>query len=215
MYQRKPEALPLEIASVRNPLVADLRFLHVVQQEPGRRRNRPPSELAAKHLWDRLEAGPLAQADLLEAARLLGGKPCLRPGRMFTSKFESGHYKEFVPLEQVRPRLDLLLRRINRGEPKLHPLLHAVGIFFETTLIHPLSDGNGRLARLLFQVDLHRTIGLKAPILPLGPACASNRSALVAACLAWEFDRDAKPMVDFIVCAIERMIALYLKGADR
>lgn len=215
LYQRKPMVLPLEIASVRNPLVANLRFLHVVGQEVGRRSHRPPSELAARHLWERLAAGPLLRTDLLEAARLLGGAPRLRPGRMFTSKFESGHYKEFAPRDRVEPRLDLLLRRINDSEPRLHPLLHAIGIFFETTLIHPLSDGNGRLARLLFQVDLHRTIGLRAPILPLGPACAANRPALVAACLAWEFDRNAQPMVDFITCAVESLVALYRRSSRR
>ena len=132
---------------------------------------------------------------------------------MFTSRFESGHYKEFVPPDQVEPRLRRLLRRINSSEPKVHPLLHAVGIFFETTLIHPLPDGNGRLARLLFQLDLHRTIGLRAPILPLGPACAANRPAFVAAFLAWEFDRNAQPMVDFITAAIEQLLTLYRRNA--
>lgn len=215
LYQRKPKVLPLELASIRNPLVANLRYLHVVGEEHGRRRHRPQSELAAKHLWEVSAAGPLVQTDLLEAARLLGGQPRLRPGRMFTSRFESGHFKEFVARDQVEPRLDRLLRRINKGEPRIHPLLHAIGIFFETTLIHPLSDGNGRLARLLFQVDLHRTIGLRAPILPLGPACAANRPALVAACLAWEFDRDAQPLVDFVTCAVESLVALYRGNAER
>jgi len=75
-------------------------------------------------------------------------------------------------------------------------LLHAIGIYFDTLLIHPLPDGNGRLARLLFQAALRQTIGLSAPVFPLGPACAANRPALIAAYLAWEFDRNAQPLVD-------------------
>lgn len=203
--------LSIEVATIRSPLVANLRYLHVAEQEPGRHRRRPPSELAAQHLWKRLAAGPLTQADLLEASRLLGGEARLRSGAMHTKPFASGHYKVFVPRDQVEPRLDRLLQRINTGTPQLHPLLHAVGIFFETTLIHPLPDGNGRLARLLFQMALRRTIGLKAPILPLGPACAANRVALTAAFLAWEFDRDAQPLVDFVTAALDQLVTLYTR----
>jgi Fic/DOC family len=209
LLARKLGALPLDVASIRSPLVANLRYLHIAEREHERRLGRPPSELAAQHLWEQRAAGPLTQADLLEAARLLGGEARLRIGGMETSRFESGHYLAFVAREQVEPRLDRLLRRINRGEPRLHPLLHAVGIYFEATLIHPLSDGNGRLARLLFQLALRQTIGLKAPILPLGPACAANRALLTAAYLAWEFDRNAQPLVDLVAGALRQLVELY------
>jgi Fic family protein len=98
---------------------------------------------------------------------------------------------------------------LNEPTPQLHPLLHAIAVYYETLLIHPLRDGNGRLARLLFQLSLRQTIGLKAPIFPLGPACAANRPALLAAYLAWEFDRNAQPLVNFILAALSSLIRLY------
>jgi Fic family protein len=132
---------------------------------------------------------------------------------MTTTPFPSGHYLEFVASEQVRSRFDRLLRRLNETEPKLQPLLHAIGIYYETLLIHPLRDGNGRLARLLFQVSLRQTIGLRAPILPLGPASVASRPALIGAYLAWEFDRNAQPLVDFVTAAVEQLVSLYVRTA--
>ncbi|HEY0116788.1 MAG TPA: Fic family protein [Allosphingosinicella sp.] len=134
---------------------------------------------------------------------------------MATSAFPSGHYLEFVSAEQVRPRFDRLVRRLNVTSPDIHPLLHAIAVYYETLLIHPLRDGNGRLARLLFQLSLRQTIGLRAPILPLGPASAASRPVLIAAYLAWEFDRDAQPLVDFVVAALAALAALYAKGGKR
>jgi Fic family protein len=116
---------------------------------------------------------------------------------------------EFVAPDQVKPRFDRLLHRLNETEPRLHPLLHAIAVYYETLLIHPLRDGNGRLARLLFQLSLRQTTGLRAPVLPLGPACAANRPALVGAYLAWEFDRNAQPLVDFILAAVKSLVDLY------
>jgi len=96
----------------------------------------------------------------------------------------------------TRSLLDCHSRLASSSRPSGEPLLHAIGIYFDTLLIHPLPDGNGRLARLLFQAALRQTIGLSAPVFPLGPACAANRPALIAAYLAWEFDRNAQPLVD-------------------
>lgn len=50
-------------------MVRDVRYLsHSARQEQKLQR-RPPSELAAKILWDRAEGGPLGEVDLLPATR--------------------------------------------------------------------------------------------------------------------------------------------------
>lgn len=203
----------MSVAEVKSPLIRDVRYSSHTADQANKLRRRPPSELAAKILWERAVAGPLTEADLLAAAETAGGAASLRTGRMATDPFPSGHYREFVAPEQVRARFDRLLRRLNESEPKLHPLLHAIAIYYETLLIHPLNDGNGRLARLLFQVSLRQTIGLRAPILPLGPASVYSRPALMGAYLAWEFDRNAQPLVDFVTAAVEQLVALYVRSS--
>lgn len=202
-------ALPVPIATVASPLVRDVRFLSNPAYEKDKLLRRPASERAAQALWESAAAGPLEVADLLNASGLTGGRDQFRSGRIATSAFPSGHYREFIAPEQVPPRVDRLLRRLNETDPQLHPLLHAIAIYYDTLLIHPLRDGNGRLARLLFQLSLRQTIGLRAPIFPLGPACAANRAALVGAYLAWEFDRNAQPLVEFILAAVQALIGLY------
>ncbi len=204
-------ALEVSVPEVKSPLVRDVRYLSHTADQVRKLQRRPPSELAAKILWERAVAGPLTEADLLAAAETAGGAAGLRTGRMMTTPFPSGHYREFVAPDQVRARFDRLLRRLNETEPKLHPLLHAIAIYYETLLIHPLRDGNGRLARLLFQVSLRQTIGLRAPILPLGPASVHSRPALMGAYLAWEFDRNAQPLVDFVFAAVAQLVDLYVR----
>jgi hypothetical protein len=203
------------VAAVKSPLVKDIRFVSDPAQEQRTLLRRPPSEAAARTLWERAACGTLEMADLLNASALAGGGNHLRPGKISTSAFPSGHCLEFVAPEQLRPRFDRLLRRLNVTEPQFHPLLHAIAIYYETLLIHPLRDGNGRLARLLFQLSLRQTIGLKAPIFPLGPACAANRPALIAAYLAWEFDRDAQPLVDFLIAALTALLDLYQRTGTK
>jgi hypothetical protein len=176
---------------------------------------RPPSELAARLFWDRLTQDALQPADLLRAASLLGVQAQFRSGPMRTTRFASGHVLEYLSADKVPKRLERLLRNVGETAPRLHPLLHATGVYFDTLLIHPLPDGNGRLARLLFQASLRQTMGLKAPIFPLGPACAANRPALISAYLAWEFDRNAQPLVDFVLAALAALAELYERTSAR
>lgn len=184
----------------------------ILYREGGGRQHlrlRPPSEVAARLLWDRLAVGPLSPADLLQAAAAAGGTARFRTGRALTTAFASGHRLEYLNSEHISRRVASMLAKLNDPTTGRHPILHAIDIYFDTLRIHPLPDGNGRLARILFQAALRQTIGLRAPILPLGPACAANRGALMAAYLAWDFDRNAQPLVDFIVAALSALIDLY------
>jgi len=199
--------LSLAPATIRSEIGARIGYL-----EGGSRSYllaRPAPELAARIVWDRLAANSLGPDELLQAAMVLGGEAHFRSGRAFTSTFATGERLEFLKPEQIDGRLASLLERLNRPRAGSHPFTHAVGIYFDMLLIHPLPDGNGRLARLLFQGALRQTIGLRAPILPLGPACARNRPALISGYLAWQFDRDAQPLADFIMSAVSSLATLY------
>jgi Fic/DOC family len=163
---------------------------------------RPPSELAAWRLWELLGSGRLDSAALLDLARLLGGAAQLRQGAKATTASASGHIFRFAPPATVPARLKALLDRMGERRPELPPLLHAVGVYLETLLIHPLPDGNGRLARLLFLGALHQTAGLEAPICPLGPSIALHRAHVLQCYLAWETEKNPLPLIDFVVKAL-------------
>lgn len=62
----------------------------------------------------------------------------------------------------------------------IHPIVRVAMAHMELVRIHPFSDGNGRLARLLLQAPLHEN-GL--PALPLEAAFTWNRAAYIA-CVA-------------------------------
>lgn len=170
---------------------------------------RPASEIAARLLWERLDKGPVRPADLLIAATACGASPGFRSARARTTPFASGHQLEFLAPDRIAPRLERMLVHLNHPPRSTQPLLHAAEILFDTLLIHPLPDGNGRLSRLLFQLALRQTIGLRAPVFPLGPAFALNRSALIGAYLAWEFDHNAQPLFNFIAAALTTLVELY------
>jgi hypothetical protein len=213
LLRRRVGALSLPIPQVHDPRGAAIVFLdggsgpHLSQ--------RPPSELAGRRVWERLAEGPLDVRDLLASAEALGAHSRLRSNEMRTTPFASGHMLEYAGANHVPGRLARLLRQLNSPAATADPLLHAIGIYFETLLIHPLPDGNGRLARLLFQAALRQTLGLRAPVFPLGPACARNRPLLIASYLKWELDRDAQPLVDFIAAALSSLLRLYARGREK
>jgi hypothetical protein len=171
---------------------------------------RPASELAAYRLWSVLDQGQFTATQMGNISRLAGGASQLRETRAGTTPFPSHHRLEFLEPELVVDQVLGLLNRVSDPNPSLHPILHAVGIYFETLVIHPVVDGNGRLARLLFQGSLHRTLGLKAPIYPLGPALALHREYIVTAYLAWYFDENPKPVIDFAVATLQAMNKIIL-----
>lgn len=196
---RLPRLAPGRIA-LRHPAAAGFRFAD--HEDNAHLLARPPSELAAWRLWRLLDAGPLDAPALPGLARLLGGDAGpVGEGGMVTDRSASGHRFLFAPRAEVPARLERLLARVDAPAPALPPLLHAAGIYLETLLVHPWRDGNGRLARLLFQASLRRTIGLAAPLLPLGPAKALHRGHHLRALLAWELDRDPRPLLDFLLDA--------------
>ena len=64
----------------------------------------------------------------------------------------------FVPPApvEVYPLLREFFRWYDRSKPRLQPVELAVLVHLKFVTVHPFSDGNGRLARLLMNFVLHR-----------------------------------------------------------
>jgi hypothetical protein len=199
LVRRLPVLHPKPIL-LRNPVAAAFRYEE--RDTDDHLLVRPPSELAAWRLWKGLAGGRIDEAELCDLAKLLGGEARIGGHSMVTDRSVSGHRFHFTPASEVPARLARLLARLHETEPALPPLLHAVGVYLETLLVHPLPDANGRLARLLFLGSLHRTMGIEAPLYPLGPAIALNREHVLRAYLAWHLDRDPRVLTDFLLDAV-------------
>ena len=89
--------------------------------------------------------------------------------RVFKSHFEasSGIY--------VKTDMDLLLKWYNENKKKLHPFVLATIFHHKFEKVHPFSDGNGRVGRLMITLYLVEKGILKKPILYLSDFFEKNR----------------------------------------
>lgn len=166
-----------------------------------------PGELAAYRLWNLLRLSSLNMTGLLAVARLLAPLNGFRETRQTTTRFFSGHRIEYVRPPGLSERISYLIRRLNAGDPS-DPFRHAAMVYFETLVIHPFRDGNGRLARLLFQGALFKSLGLRAPVLPLRPVMLRNRPHLLRCYLSWYFDHSPVALTEFLAAACDSTMSV-------
>jgi Fic family protein len=111
---------------------------------------------------------PAAEADLMEAHRLLMGGLIDSPGKYRSSFVGVMRGKEIIHLAPPANRVPLHMRRLLGwlASTSLHPLISSSVFHFELALIHPFEDGNGRLARLWQSLALSkwRPILARAPV---------------------------------------------------
>ncbi len=101
--------------------------------------------------------------DLLLArhATLMGGRPDKLPGR-FKERANRAGATEFVAPELVT---GTLRASFQTGTPVTSPFARAVYMMFLTAEVHPFTDGNGRLARIMMNAELE-TAGEVPIIIP-------------------------------------------------
>lgn len=168
--------------------------------------NRPNSEVAFLYLIDHhaIKEDQLVKV-ICKLAQLLGGDGRLRVDLGYTTNFISGHRVEFVKPESIVERLYKTLFNLNNC-CDFTPFERAVACYLDILTIHPLVDGNGRLARCLFMYSLYRDGILTAPILPIGPAIALERPAVLSACLQWQLNSNAEPLLEKIMDIVKTTI---------
>ena len=136
---------------------------------------RQAPELAAYHLWGFIKNRTINIENLKHTSRLLGAPGVVRTSESYTTRFPSGHITRFVGPHSLNTRVSCLLKVINSTAGFNSPLQRAMYIYSETLICHPLTDGNGRLARLLFQIPFVQEYGLTGPVIPLGVTYATTR----------------------------------------
>lgn len=154
-------------------LLKDFGIMYQPRELPRPLSRYPPSELAAYYLFRSCEN--LSLTSLCKANALLGGPGFIRTHEHQSSKFPSSHRSIFLPAKKVGPEIEYLVSKIN-GKADLNPFEFAAAAMIHTLMIHPFSNGNGRLANLLFQYCLFKRGIIDYPLIPLNPFMEANRS---------------------------------------
>jgi Fic family protein len=84
------------------------------------------------------------------------------------SSFADARYVPPPPGDQLRAGMEDLLGWL-AGPPKLPTVIHAAMTHYQFEALHPYSDGNGRLGRLLVIVQLLRGALIREPLLVVSP----------------------------------------------
>lgn len=138
---------------------------HVLQ----RLLSRPAAEAVLLHAWPRLTRPGFDLESMQKIASGLAAKPlAIAKGRMRTTAGHNGEFTVYAPPEQRNELPGLLIEA--RAAATDHPLASALVVFALTILAHPLTDGNGRLARALVHGTLAQGGLVRSPVLPLAPA---------------------------------------------
>ncbi|PXV56886.1 Fic/DOC family protein [Dyella jiangningensis] len=117
--------------------------------------------------------------DYLEelSTRVLNGPSSMRNHPIYTAADRHGRFVEYPAASSIRDQLGLLLDVL--ANPATDALFRATVAYVTIVNVHPFSDGNGRVARHLFNAVL-RDDGLKlGAYVPIKELIAISRSGLI------------------------------------
>jgi Fic family protein len=110
--------------------------------------------------------------------------------------FDDARFVPPPPGDQLRSGVEDLLRWIEEP-PDLPTVVQASMAHYQFETLHPYSDGNGRLGRLLVIVQLLRGALIREPLLVVSPWFEQRRSAYQEALLNLSLDGDWDPWIAF------------------
>lgn len=166
---------PSAIADLDRRLAQDLKIAAFAKgfkkSSQSRFAERPASEPTLLRLWPAMK-GNTRYEDIDELLTGLLGQPAVRrQHRSRTRLARDGTRSIFPPEAEARGWLS----RIDAAESgATNALAQACFAYAQTVLSHPYTDGNGRLARAMYQRSLGRSGLLSGPLLPLGPLVYAN-----------------------------------------
>lgn len=142
-----------------------------------------------------------------------------RPGPIFVRNEQSGQRVYEGPDAQlVNALLEELVNQLNEPPAGTHPLLLAAMSHLNLVMVHPFSDGNGRMARALQTLVLARSGVLSPQFCSIEEYLGKNRQpyydvlAKVGAG-RWQPERDARPWVRFCLTAHFRQATTLMRRA--
>lgn len=139
--------------------------------------SRPASEPVLWRNWTDLIDAPLDFNLADTVVRDLTGAPATRRrSRGFSAKDQSGR-RSLYPEPETAMAWPERMRAI--GEAAASPFVAACAAYAEIAISHPYADGNGRLARAVFQAKLGKHGVLSGPHLPLGPLIYANHRMVI------------------------------------
>lgn len=139
---------------------------------------RPPVEPVAHFYQSHRELLHQDQKTIEDiASRLYGAPRTYRTKSVASRRDRRGIKTVYTPVESMASQLET---RANRDVGVIGTRLGwAIHRLVDFMSIHPLEDGNGRVARCLFLLDLAEQLGLATPCIPLAPIYYLNADAMV------------------------------------
>ena len=142
-----------------------------------------------------------------------------RPGAVWVRDGVGSVVYEAPDRDAVEPLIDELITSVNdRSDPAL---IAAAMAHLNLALIHPFSDGNGRMARCLQSFVLGWAFGRLSPVFSsieeyLGRNTAAYYAALTeTAAGSWSPERSARPWIVFCLTAHHRQASALRRRIDR
>jgi Fic family protein len=140
-----------------------------------------------------------------------------RPGAIFVRNDERGEIVYEGPdVDLVPPLMTELIHWLRKGDPKAPAIVRAAMAHLNLVMIHPYSDGNGRMARCLQTLVLARE-GILAPqFCSIEEYLGRNTRAYYDVLGqvgggSWHPDRDARPWLRFVLTAHYRQAETLLR----
>lgn len=171
--------------------------------------NRVPCELGAHYMWNQTTTTYDIDIFLRLNAILTNSENIqLRTSDIFTTKDRNGIRLKYIEYTAMRIIFDKFTKNSDVYYNSAHKFVICILKFIKFLAIHPLPDGNGRTARILFQVWLHDAGLLNMPLLPLGPIMHAKSHDFVNAFRKWIINNDTRFVFDFMIDCIDTMLNL-------
>jgi Fic family protein len=107
------------------------------------------------------------------------------------------------PGDQLNAGVDAWLAWLRDPPPDLAPVARAAMAHYQFETLHPFSDGNGRIGRLLIAMELMRDAVLREPILVVSPWFEERRDAYQGGLLALSQTGDWDRWIGFFAAGVE------------